>query len=104
MKYRNEELSFQFKDVIFFFLKWMRNQESMTEEYVLSEVFCVAFLGLPQAAACDSERCPDIHFTDKIKDKKKFKWNIFFYMQEVFCFLVASIHSFEVYCLPDAKK
>jgi len=55
----------------------MRNQESLSEGSVLSEVFYVVFLGLPQTAACDSERCPDVHFGEKVKDKMKILSSIF---------------------------
>lgn len=47
----------------------MRNQASVAGGSVLSEVFYIVFLGLPQTAACDSERGPDVHFGDKAKDK-----------------------------------
>lgn len=55
----------------------MRNQESITEESVSSEVFYVVFLGLPQTAARDSERCPDVSFKDKVKDKTKILSGVF---------------------------
>lgn len=55
----------------------MRNQASIAEGSVLSEVFYVVFLGLPQTAACDSERCPDVHFGNKVKDKIKILSSIF---------------------------
>lgn len=56
----------------------MRNQESITKESVFSEVLYVVFLDLPETAACDSERCPDVHLMDKIKDKTKILSDIFF--------------------------
>lgn len=55
----------------------MRNQASIAEGSVSSEVFYVVFLGLPQTAACDSERCPDVHFGNKVKDKIKILSSIF---------------------------
>ena len=55
----------------------MTNQENISEGSVLSELFYVIFLGFPQTAACDSERCPDVHFGDKVKDKMKILSSIF---------------------------
>lgn len=55
----------------------MRNQKSVSEGSVLREIFYVVFSSLPQTAACDSERCPDVHFGDKVKDKMKILSSIF---------------------------
>lgn len=66
----------------------MRNQAHISEGSVLSEVFYVVFIDLLQAAACDSEICPDVYFGGKINDKDIEK-HIFFCKYEVFCFFVS---------------
>lgn len=54
----------------------------------MSEVFHVVFIGLLQAAACDSEICPDVYSGGKIKDKD-IEYHIFFCKHEIFFFFVS---------------
>lgn len=72
----------------------MRNQTSIAEGPVLSEVFYIVFLGLLHTAAYDSERCPDVHFGNKVKDKIKILSSTFSFAsrRSFFCWQQVYIH------------